>query len=141
MTEIRPVLSNKSKYHIEKHRYYELKHFCLQYPIWKKAERSIYALAESDMRNTKVQTSDHQNLLERCRRQAEPYIERMTLIEKCCEEADRELKDILLIGVTDGLTYDKLSVRYEVYVSRERYYTAYRRFFFILSNSQSLHLI
>lgn len=31
-TNIRPELSNKSPYWIERHRYYELKHFCLQYP-------------------------------------------------------------------------------------------------------------
>ena len=36
-TEIRPELSEKNPYWIGKHRYYELKHFCLQYPIWKKA--------------------------------------------------------------------------------------------------------
>lgn len=30
-TKIRPVLSEKNKYYIDKHRYYELKHFCLQY--------------------------------------------------------------------------------------------------------------
>ena len=32
----RPELSKKSPYWIDKHRYYELKHFCLQYPLWKK---------------------------------------------------------------------------------------------------------
>lgn len=36
-TLIRPELSTKNKYYIDKHRYYELKHFCLQYPEWKKA--------------------------------------------------------------------------------------------------------
>ena len=35
-TVIRPELSIKNKYHIDKHRHYELKHFCLQYPMWKK---------------------------------------------------------------------------------------------------------
>lgn len=30
-TTIRPEVSKKSKYWIERHRYYELKHFCLQY--------------------------------------------------------------------------------------------------------------
>lgn len=36
-TIIRPELSEKNKYWLEKHRYYELKHFCLQYPLWKQA--------------------------------------------------------------------------------------------------------
>lgn len=32
-TTIRPELSEKNPYWIERHRYYELKHFCLQYSI------------------------------------------------------------------------------------------------------------
>lgn len=31
-TVIRPEISPKNKYWISKHRHYELKHFCLQYP-------------------------------------------------------------------------------------------------------------
>ena len=36
-TVLRPELSPKNKYHIDKHSYYELKHFCLQYTEWKKS--------------------------------------------------------------------------------------------------------
>ena len=36
-TLIRPEISTKKKYWIDKHRHYELKHFCLQYPEWKRA--------------------------------------------------------------------------------------------------------
>lgn len=45
-TTIRPEISKKKNYWIEKHRYYELKHFCLQYPIWKKACSSLDGLAK-----------------------------------------------------------------------------------------------
>ena len=40
-TTLRAELSEKNPYWIEKHRYYELKHFCLQYPIWKKAYTAL----------------------------------------------------------------------------------------------------
>ena len=43
-TTIRPELSEKNPYWIERHRYYELKHFCLQYPIWKKAYAALESL-------------------------------------------------------------------------------------------------
>ncbi len=33
-TTIRPEISPYSRWHISKHRYYELKHFCLQYHEW-----------------------------------------------------------------------------------------------------------
>ena len=46
-TVIRPELSKSSKYWIDRHRYYELKHFCLQYPIWKKAAQLLDALSKS----------------------------------------------------------------------------------------------
>lgn len=39
-TTIRAQISEKNKYYIDKHRHYELKHFCLQYPNWKKARYS-----------------------------------------------------------------------------------------------------
>ena len=45
-TTIRPELSEKNPYWIEKHRYYELKHFCLQYPIWKKARAALSSLSQ-----------------------------------------------------------------------------------------------
>ena len=37
MKRERAQLSTKNPCSIPKHRYYELKHFCLQYPDWKKA--------------------------------------------------------------------------------------------------------
>lgn len=50
-TTIRPELSKKNPYWIEKHRYYELKHFCLQYPIWRQAYNSLGGLSsrQSDL--------------------------------------------------------------------------------------------
>ena len=39
-TTIRAQISEKNKYYIDKHRHYELKHFCLQYPNWKKTHYS-----------------------------------------------------------------------------------------------------
>ena len=44
-TKIRAKLSEKNKYWIDKHRYYELKHFCLQYQMWKKAYKALDEMA------------------------------------------------------------------------------------------------
>lgn len=40
-TVIRAEISANNRYWVEKHRYYELKHFCFQYPEWKKRYRAI----------------------------------------------------------------------------------------------------
>ena len=36
MSYVKSELSQNNKYWIPRHRYFELKHFCLQYPEWKK---------------------------------------------------------------------------------------------------------
>ena len=36
-TVITPEISEKNEYWISRHRYYELKHFCLQYKEWVKS--------------------------------------------------------------------------------------------------------
>lgn len=43
-TVIRPEVSAKNKYWLSKHRYYELKHFCLQYPEWKRVYHDLDGL-------------------------------------------------------------------------------------------------
>ena len=44
-TDIRPEVSVKNKYWISRHRYYELKHFCLQYGEWKQAYNSCTVMS------------------------------------------------------------------------------------------------
>lgn len=58
-TTIRPELSEKNPYWIERHRYYELKHFCLQYPIWKKAYAALDGLSR---RPSDLEVLPHQSL-------------------------------------------------------------------------------
>ena len=47
MSRTRNEISVKNKYYISKHRYLELKHFCLQYPEWKRALSYIEKLPPS----------------------------------------------------------------------------------------------
>ena len=44
-TSIRPEVSSKKEYWLSRHRYYELKHFCLQYPEWKRNYRALDGFA------------------------------------------------------------------------------------------------
>ena len=45
-TNVRPEVSQKNPYFLERERYYELKHFCRQYPIWKKAYAALDGLSK-----------------------------------------------------------------------------------------------
>ena len=111
-TTIRPELSEKNPYWIEKHRYYELKHFCLQYPIWKKAYLALDGLAKrpSDL----VLFSGQRDLSDPTAKCAEArifYSNRMELVESVAEETDVVLGAYILQAVTSGISYDCLKAR------------------------------
>ena len=88
-TTIRPELSEKNPYWIERHRYYELKHFCLQYPIWKKAYAALDGLSRrpSDLEvfSKKGEISDP---TVRCVEARSYYIERMKTVEQAAIATD-----------------------------------------------------
>lgn len=82
-TTIRPELSEKNPYWIERHRYYELKHFCLQYPIWKKAYAALDGLSRrpSDMEIfSKNRTAGDPTA--RCAEARSHYLDRMKMVEQ-----------------------------------------------------------
>ena len=131
-TTIRPELSEKNPYWIEKHRYYELKHFCLQYQIWKKARAALSSLSQRPIDAVKL-TSNIGDPTAKCVEAREFYSERMGLIEKAAAETDAELGDYILKAVTQGISYDHLRARVNVPCCKDVYYELYRRFFWILN--------
>ena len=131
MTDIKPELSTKSKYYVEKHRSYELRHFCMQYPIWKKAYTALNELSNSNEIADAFEQYDDPTA--QCGIAKEHYARRMEMVEQCCREADNEIWRYLLSGVTEGLTYDHLKTKYEIPCSRDTYYDRYRKFFYLLN--------
>ena len=136
-TTIRPELSTKNPYWIEKHRYYELKHFCLQYPIWKKAYASLSGLAT---RPTDLALFKTSNLLSdptaRCAVARAYYSERMEMVRKVAEQTDPVIGDYILKAVTEGWSYDILKARLEIPCCKDIYYDLYRRFFWLLNKER-----
>lgn len=131
-TTTRPTLSHKNKFHIDRHRYYELKHFCLQYPVWKKAYSSLDGLSRyglTDIYNSQSNSSP----TERCVLARERYYGWMSLIEKACKETDDVIGNYILKAVTEGHSYDALRTRFDIPCCSETYYILYRKFFWILS--------
>lgn len=137
-TVIRPEISEKNKYYIDKHRYYELKHFCLQYSEWKKA----YALCnDSIIFTSKLEQYSSSNipsdLTARYAIRKAQYAERIKMIENAAMEADEYLYPYILKAVTEGLSYVNLKARLEIPCSRDMYYDRYRRFFWLLSKERN----
>lgn len=136
-TVIRPEISAKSKYWIDKHRHYELKHFCLQYPMWKKGYADLEHLGVS---LSKIEYSPSTNIPSdlTCKYAVmkSHYSYCIGLVESAVLATDEHLFDYILKAVTEGLSYTYLKSRLNIPCSRDRYYELYRKFFWILSNTR-----
>ena len=133
-TLIRPEISQKNKYWIDKHRHYELKHFCLQYPSWKKAYNDFDDLSLPLSMIDKAPTSNMPGdpTAKRAIMKA-LYSEKMRLIEKTAKETDQYLCDYILKAVTEGLSYTYLKSRLEIPCGKDMYYDRRRKFYWLLS--------
>lgn len=136
-TNIRPEISEKSKYWIDKHRHYELKHFCLQYPSWKRAYEAFKqpsigsSLAERIPSSNGPGDPTAKNAMNMAF-----YSERIDLIEKIAAEADSALCDYILKAVTEELSYTYLKSKLKIPCGRDMYYDRYRRFFWLLNQAR-----
>lgn len=136
-TLIRPELSDKNKYWVEKHRYYELKHFCLQYPIWKKAYLALDGFSKRPYNLTIYnRTNSKSDPTERCAIEKSFYSNRIALIERIAVQADPDLASYIIKGVTEELSYTNLKSRLDIPCSRDTYYDRYRRFFWLLDKER-----
>ena len=135
-TLIRPKLSVKNPYWIDKHRYYELKHFCLQYPEWKKAYAEYVGPSISSI-SRRPSTNDYSNPTENRAIMKAYYSDRIELIEKIARDTDRELHNYILQAVTQELSYTYLKSRLNIPCGRDMYYDRYRRFFWLLSEARN----
>lgn len=134
-TVIRAEISEKNKYYIDKHRYYELKHFCLQYNEWKKAyakcNEAIIFAAQIDRLPTDNTPSD---ITAKYGMMKAHYDRRIRLIERVAKDADEFLYPYILKAVTEGLSYTYLSAKLNIPCGRDMYYDRYRKFFWLLSD-------
>ena len=133
-TTIRTELSPSNPYWLEKHRRCELKHFCLQYPIWRQSYISLDGLLARPTDLVTFGKEKHvSNPTERIAIMKSWYSERMEMIEHTARQADPELADYILKGVTEGLSYDIIKARMNVPCCKDVYYDKYRKFFWLLN--------
>ena len=103
-TTIRPELSEKNPYWIEKHRYYELKHFCLQYPIWRKAYASLNSFSSKPADWAMfIVTSTLGDPTAKVGIARAYYSERTDMIERVAEQTDQQLAPIYFKSCHRGL--------------------------------------
>lgn len=136
-TAIRPELSIKNKYHIDKHRHYELKHFCLQYPKWKKTyiELSTSSVSTSSLERTPSGSLPGDPTARRAVAKAQ-LIEYIEMVEKVAREADDHLWQYILKAVTENLSYTYLKNKMGIPCGKDMYYDRYRKFFWLLNDTR-----
>lgn len=136
-TIIRAEISTKNKYWIDKHRHYELKHFCLQYPSWKKEYKRLDG---PNLPSSIVERPSSNNLpgdpTGNCVLIKDYYSKRIKIIEDTARATDEFLYDYILKAVTEGLSYTYLQTVMGIPCSRDTYYDRYRKFFWLLSKER-----
>lgn len=136
-TVIRAEISEKNKYYIDKHRYYELKHFCLQYNEWKKEyARCNESIIFASKFEREPASNVHSDLTAKYAIKKLQYGTRIKLIERIAMETDDFLYPYILKAVTEGLSYTHLKGRLDIPCGRDMYYDRYRKFFWLLSEAR-----
>lgn len=129
---LKPELSKKNKYWIDKNRYYELKYFCLQYPLWKRAYEELDPIKVSSFDLVRTSEGELRDPVALCAAEREIYLNRICQVEKAARDADPYLSSYILKAVTEGHAYSYLYSRLEIPCSRDTYYDRYRKFFWLL---------
>lgn len=129
----RPELSETNPYYISKHRFYELKHFCLQYKEWRKELSNLDPKISSVGKIEKpIQTDPVGELAI----QRLYYEDRIRLIHSCAFEADPELAPYIVQAVTEECSYTFLRSVKNIPCSKDYYYDKYRKFFWLLAKER-----
>lgn len=135
-TNTRPELSEKNRWWISKHRYYELRHFCQQYPEWQAQLKEIDGLPSSSPAGQEhirgSNPADPTSVYAEARAWLSKRIGLVT--DAAFETCDHQFwYTILVEAVTENASYDVLEARKGIMpVSRDSWYDLYRRFFWTL---------
>ena len=125
----------KGSYGISKHRYLELLNYCKQYPEWKRALAACYDILPATPKGGR--SAGVSDPTERAVERAERIRKKMELVEQAAIEADSALYRFIILNVTEGVSYEYLSIRgASPCCGRRQFYEKRRQFFWILSENK-----
>lgn len=128
------TLSKNNPDYISRHRYYELKNYCLQYYEWAEKVKELEAesLRSKSFIKKGIIFNNDESVVERLAEEIICYKNRMSLIQHTCLVCDPAFSQYLFKAVTEGLSYDQLNAVYDLCCGREYWYKVYRHFFWLL---------
>ena len=134
MLRVRSEQSKKNKYWISRHRYFQLYHWCLQYPEWKDKcvcieNGGLTGVQYSDMpKGTTIG-----NPTERMGIELSEYTEKIKLLEGVAKEADEELAPYIITSVTQEYASYNYLESLNMPCSKNTFFDRRRKFFWLLS--------
>ena len=135
MSDIRPELSKKNKYWIDRHRYYELKHFVMQYPLWQTKVSYIDSLARGNISAVKYRT-DYKDYVAQAVELREQYIDNINLCNNMARQTDPIIGNYILLAVINNESYEKIKARTDVPCCKDVWYDLYHKFFWLLDSTR-----
>lgn len=122
------------KWAIGTHAFYAALHFAYQYNEWKKELSGLTdtskAIQYTDMPKGSINPDPTGDLVER----RESLVRNVDLVEQCAKEADGELYQWIMWGVTnEDVTFNTLKVLKGIPCERDTYYDRRRKFYYLLS--------
>ena len=135
-TQIRPELSGKNKYWIEKHRFYELRHFCLQYRSWLEQYKELDGYPTQSYSRDDCRSTDPADPTERIAERKLYLRERMDLVRNAAKATDEVIGHYIFKAVTQGKSYEHLRAKDNIPCCKNTYYDLYRKFFWLLDHAR-----
>lgn len=134
MRNLKPETSKKNPYYIPKHRMYELVHFCLQYPEWKKICSGTDELYFRNLNLDKIRcnTNNYPDPTAELAMKRFRCYENMKLVEDVANRTDETLSHYILLAVTEDLRYETIKSRLDIPCGRDMFYDRRRKFFWLL---------
>ena len=121
-------ISKRNPYYLSKHRYYELKHFCLQYNEW----RELYFYAKTQtLHELDDPTGYYASIMADCKHC-------MELVERAAAGTDEVLGRYIFKHVITGTTYETLRLLDAIPCGRELFYEYLRKFYWLLSQEKGV---
>ena len=131
-TKTRPELSKKNKYYIPRHRYYELKHFVMQYPEWDLYLSTITGDANTKILIDAIKSGNPNDPVLKAVIKRDSYRNNIKLCNTVAYNTDPFLGREILGAIITGEGYDKYKARQDTPCCKETWYNLYRKFFYLL---------
>lgn len=129
-------MKKEYEYSLSNYRRKELRYFAMQYYDWEREYNEICYISSHDIH---IYSGGQQRNADPTFRISERMIElnrKMTMVRNACMTAEPAIADYIFIGMTKGVSYDKMSITKFMPCSRAQYYKEMKRCFYRLHVSR-----